>query len=185
MEFKMKICYTYCCFMIVVFLETVFTNLNSLSENMSRNNCDVLKKKRGMHFIHININSLVRKIDELRYIVNITNSSIIGISETKLDETILPSELEGRWLWFNKTWSIKVVLLVTVKDSFSSNIESIFVGIYLPKSKPILLCILCKPPDKSDFVKRFNNALKETGVLDKQECYLLGDLNINLLLDEK
>ena len=84
--------------MIVVFLETVFTNLNSLSEIMSRNNCDVLKKKRGMHFIHININSLVRKIDELRYIVNITNSSIIGISETKLDETILPSELEGRWL---------------------------------------------------------------------------------------
>ena len=142
-------------------------------------------KKWGMHFIHININSLVLKIDELRYIANITNSSIIGISETKLLETILPSELEGRWLWFNKTWSIKVVLLVTVKDSFSSNIESIFVGIYLPKSKPILLCILCKPPDKSDFVKRFNNAFKETEVLDKQECYLLRDPNINLLLDEK
>ena len=51
-----------------------------------------------MHFIHININSLVLKIDELRYIANITNSSIIGISETKLLETILPSELEGRWL---------------------------------------------------------------------------------------
>ena len=25
----------------------------------------------------------------------------------------------------------------------------------------------------------------EIGVFDKQECYLLGDLNINLLLDEK
>ena len=71
-------------------------------------------KKWGMHFIHININSLVLKIDELRYIANITNSSIIGISETKLLETILPSELEGRWLWFNKTRSIKEVLLVTV-----------------------------------------------------------------------
>ena len=47
-----------------------------------------------MHFIHININSLLLKIDELRYIANRTNASIIGISETKLDETILSSELE-------------------------------------------------------------------------------------------
>ena len=34
------------------------------------------------------------KIGEVRYIANITNASIIGISETKLDETILSSELE-------------------------------------------------------------------------------------------
>ena len=47
-----------------------------------------------MHFIHININSLLPKIDEVRYIANITNASIIGISETKLDETISSSELQ-------------------------------------------------------------------------------------------
>ena len=34
------------------------------------------------------------KIDEVRYIANITNASIIGISETKLDETNLASELQ-------------------------------------------------------------------------------------------
>ena len=47
-----------------------------------------------MHFIHININSLLPKIDEIRYISNITNASIIGISETKIDETIWSSESE-------------------------------------------------------------------------------------------
>ena len=47
-----------------------------------------------MHFIHININSLLPKIDEVHYITNITNASIIGISETKLDETFLSSESE-------------------------------------------------------------------------------------------
>ena len=31
----------------------------------------------------------------------------------------------------------------------------------------------------------FNNVFTETEVLDKQECYLLEDLNINLILDEK
>ena len=47
-----------------------------------------------MHFIRININSLLPKIDEVRYNANITNVSIIGIRETKLDETTLSSELE-------------------------------------------------------------------------------------------
>ena len=61
---------------------------------MSRNEWNVFKK-RGMHFIHINTNSLLPKIDEVRYISNITNAPVIGISETKLYETILSSELES------------------------------------------------------------------------------------------
>ena len=47
-----------------------------------------------MHFIHININSLLPKSNEIHYIANITNAPIIGISETKLNETILSSESE-------------------------------------------------------------------------------------------
>ena len=80
---------------------------------------------------------------------------------------------------------VKSSIGYSYKDSFCSNTESIFVDIFLPKSKPILLGILYKPPDKSDFVKHINNVFTETGVLDKQECYLLGELNINLIRDEK
>ena len=47
-----------------------------------------------MHFIHININSLLPKIYGVRYIASITNASIMGISETKLNEIIWSSELE-------------------------------------------------------------------------------------------
>ena len=61
---------------------------------MSRTDQDVFKKS-GMHFIHININNLLPKIEEMRYITNITNASIIGISETKLDKTILSRELKA------------------------------------------------------------------------------------------
>ena len=71
----------------------IYHNLNSLSKNVSRNDWDVFKK-RVMYFIHININSILLKTDEVRYIANITNAFIIGISETNLDETILSSELE-------------------------------------------------------------------------------------------
>ena len=51
-------------------------------------------KKRRVDFIHIKMNNLLPKIDEVCYIANITNPSIIGISETKPDETILSIELE-------------------------------------------------------------------------------------------
>ena len=38
--------------------------------------------------------------------------------------------------------------------------------------------IFYRPLDKLDFVKHINNVFTETGILDKQECYLLRDLNI-------
>ena len=79
------------------------------------------------------------------------------------------------------------MIAYSYKDSCCSNIQSIFVEIYLPKPKAILLGILYRPPDfvKSDFVKHINNIFIETKILHKQESYLLGDLNINLLLDKK
>ena len=49
-------------------------------------------RNRGLHFIHLNINSLLPKIDELREIVNLSNPMIIGITETKLDYLIGDSE---------------------------------------------------------------------------------------------
>ena len=46
-------------------------------------------KSRGLHFIHLIINSLLPKIEELRIIAKSTNTAIIGISESKLDESVL------------------------------------------------------------------------------------------------
>ena len=67
--------------------------------------------------------------------------------------------------------------------------ESIFVNIYFPKPKSILLDILNGPPNKSDksdhLIKHINDVFTGTGALDNQECYLQGDLNINLLLHKK
>ena len=44
-------------------------------------------KLRGLYLIHLNINSLLPKIDELRYIAN------SRISESKVDESVLQSEI--------------------------------------------------------------------------------------------
>ena len=46
-----------------------------------------------MHFIHLNINSLP-KIDEIHYVAKLTNATVIELSETKLDNTVLSCEYE-------------------------------------------------------------------------------------------
>ena len=51
-------------------------------------------KSRGLHFIRININSLLPKIEELRTIAKSTNAVIIGISESKLNESVLEPEVQ-------------------------------------------------------------------------------------------
>ena len=66
--------------------------LDSLSE--VSNDAYNIFQKRGMLFIHLNINSLLSKIDEICYIAKLTNATVIGLSETKLDNTVLSSELE-------------------------------------------------------------------------------------------
>ena len=50
--------------------------------------------KKGLHILHLNINSLWPKIDEINFIAKQSNASIIGISESKLDSSIFKSELD-------------------------------------------------------------------------------------------
>ena len=49
-------------------------------------------QQKGLHFLHININSLLSKKDEIRCIANKTKAAIIGIVESKLDHTVPNSE---------------------------------------------------------------------------------------------
>ena len=66
--------------------------LDSLSV-VSNDSWNIFQKRR-MHFIHLNINSLLSKTDEISYIAKLTNATVIGLSETQLDNTLLSTELE-------------------------------------------------------------------------------------------
>ena len=68
--------------------------LFTLSLSVVSNDAWNIFEKRGMHFIHLNMNSLLPKIDEIRYIAKLANATVIGLSETKLDDAVLSSELE-------------------------------------------------------------------------------------------
>ena len=131
---------------MIVFLsgDAFYCNINSLSENVSRSGWNVIRNK-GIHFVDININIFLPKIDEVRYIANLTNVSIIGISETKLDETILSSELEVDGYDLVQldrsrrcggvACYIKSSIAYSYKDRFCSNTKSIFVDLCLNVSQ--------------------------------------------------
>ena len=55
----------------------------------------------------------------------------------------------------------------------------------LPKTKPILIGILYQPPDQSKFLDKLSMATSKTKNFDDQEVYILGDLNINLINNQK
>ena len=50
-------------------------------------------KKRDLDFIHFNINSLLSKIEEFRYIAKSTNAAVISFCESKLNALVLDSEI--------------------------------------------------------------------------------------------
>ena len=87
--------------------------------------------------------------------------------------------------WWCCLLHLKVRLHIVTKTVFAATPTIFLLTFFLPKSKPILLGILYRPPDKLDFVKQVKNVFTETGVLNKQERYLAGNLNINVILGEK
>ena len=165
-------------------------HLGSNDENLDTEKWTNFKKK-GLYFIHININSLLPKIEEIRHMTKITNAAIAGIGETKLDKSIFSSEIDIEGydlLRFDRSRRgggvacyVKKSLAYNYRDNFCKNTESIFIDIFLPKTKTILIGILYRPPDKNDFVKNLEETFTNRNILDKQECYLLVDFNINIL----
>ena len=57
---------------------------------------------------------------------------------------------------------------------------SIFIEIFLPKSKPVFIGILNRSPDEYKFLNCLDDTFKDTNVFELQEYYLLGDIHINL-----
>ena len=77
-----------------------------------------LCKIRELLFLHLNVNSLLPKIDELRYIAKLSNTAVIGIAELKLDNCILDSEIQVDNYWVlrcdrKKRWTV----LPTMKET--------------------------------------------------------------------
>ena len=146
-------------------------------------------KIKGVHLLHLKVNSLLPKIDEFRYIAKLSNTAIIGIIESKLDNCVLDSEIQidnYQILRFDRNRKgggvacyVRNDLSYIEKDFFSEEIENIFFEILLLKTKPITVTIIYRRPNQNNFLQTLNEKFAKLDTL-KKELYILGDFNINL-----
>ena len=147
-------------------------------------------KTWGLYFCHLNVNSLLSKIDKLRDITNHIRPAILGITEAKLDSSVTNAEVDinGYSIIRNDrnrngggvACYIRNDLCFNIKNIFSNSIEHVFFEILIRKVKPIAIRIFYRPPNANDFLDIFSNDFQQ---IDNKtnETYLLRDFNINLL----
>ena len=81
--------------MILILSGDIELNPGPVNRHQTKKEDFEVFNNKGLHFMHLNINSLLNKIDELRYIASSSNAAVIGITETKLDDTVYDSEVAG------------------------------------------------------------------------------------------
>ena len=143
-------------------------------------------KKQGLHFVHLNINSLPSKTAELRQITKGTNSAVIGLSETKLDKTIFDSEISiPNYSLIRKDCNRKgggVACYIRSDICFNSQnylSDKISFDLLLLKTKPISIAIVYKPTD-NHFLDYLSRGLNDFNLMEN-DLFILGDTNINIL----
>ena len=159
---------------------------------------DELIKVKGVKLVHLNIRSIVKKIDQLRILVQDSDIDVFTVSETWLKPHLHTNivELNGfRVFRLDRGISKKIVggLLTFVNNKYSSQCESLmhldksvpdieaqWVKIYRPHCKNIIICNIYRPPNGNleKAISYLDDSLKTIN-LGKTNVFLLGDLNVN------
>jgi len=152
-------------------------------------------KKKGLHFVHLNCNSLLSKIEEIREFVLQSKPHIICFSESKLDSTVNDEEVaidDYNLLRHDRTRNgggvacfIRNSIHFNQRTDFPKDFENIFIDILLPKTTPILFGVVYRPPSDSNFLELLSSSIMNSISFDAQEVYILGDINIDLLDKKK
>ena len=118
-------------------------------------------KKSGLHLVHISIISLLPKIDEFEYNARGSEAAFIGISDSKLCDSVLSSEIQIEnydLIRSDKNRQggsvaclIRKILSYNKKPFLPYEIESLFIEIFLPK--PLIVGTMYGPPSHGSFTE--------------------------------
>ena len=144
-------------------------------------------KRKGLHFLHLNVRSLVNKISEIRLLASKTRAAVISLSETWLDDSVLDNEISiGDYCLVRRDRNRNgggVCMFIRSDIPFShrhdlssDDLEILCCDILLPKTRPILVGACYRPPKQNDFIDKLEELLFK--VRTDSEIYLLGDFNI-------
>ena len=184
---------------------TQIIDTNKIASNQPNNPCPIITDNRiskhnntfsfntkGLHIGSLNIQNILPKLDELKYILSQKNTcDVLGIVETFLTSNTNKNELcitnfnfERRDRESKNGGGVLVFIRNTIPykrrfDLETDDIESIRIEINLPTCKPFILNFLYRPPDsKQDWIYTFESQLVRIDKLNI-EAHFLGDFNIN------
>ena len=126
--------------------------------------------KHGFHLLHINVNSLLSKIDELRDLVGHTKPAILGVTEPKLDSSVSGQEVNisgysiltsdrNRYGRGDPSY-VSVDLYLNRRNVSSNSIKNVSFHLLNPKLKPLSIGNFYRPPNVYPFGESFVNDLK-------------------------
>ena len=125
-------------------------------------------KTRGFHFCHLNVNSLLTKIEEIRNITNHIKPAIFDSAESKLDSSVtnvanVLVNINDYSIIRNNgdrnggavACYVRNDLCFNTKNIFSNSVEHVFFKILTLKVKPIAIEIVYKTPMQTIFKIHF------------------------------
>ena len=147
---------------------------------------------QDLKILHYNIQSLLPKIDELRYIVKKANFDCISLNETFLDTSVSDNELkiEGIFLFRKDKNShgggtalyIGHKFQPEILTSLNTDVESVWISIRTKNGDVIIGSVYRPPSVKNEYYEQLVNdfdAVSSTG----KDIVILGDFNLNCYND--
>ena len=144
----------------------------------------------------LNIVSLPKKIDEIRYSMSTKFIDLITFNETRLGSSITNSMIHlndydiirkarsrnGSGVCIYLRSSINYIIR---HDLISSELEAVCVESIKPHSRPFLITTVYRPPNaSSELFDHFEKLIKAIDDVNK-EMYILGDLNCDMLKTDR
>ena len=160
-----------------------------------------LFRRKGLKLIHLNVSSLLKKIDQLRVIFSTPEVEIITISETWLQTAHPTDSLDiNGYACFRQDRSQKLTkktrgggLLTYVKNNMADNcmslrkldicdtfLEAQWLRIERDNVNNIIVCNLYRPPEGNltEAIDYLNKCLQSINTT-KNDIFIMGDLNVN------
>ena len=174
----------------------LFTEISSDDLNNDNIIQAQLKKLKGFRVGHVNIASLTKYIDQLRFYLHHKPFDILSVNETRLDGSVdncvikiegynlirkdRSREGGGVAIYFRDHLNVK-----EHNDLVPENIEAVCIEVIQVKSKPFLVTSLYRPPNTKAEIFDLINTLIENIDGENKEFILVGDFNCDLLAINK
>jgi hypothetical protein len=149
-------------------------------------------REKGLKLMHLNINHLRPKLDEIKILLSDQNPDILCLSETFLKPKCSDRLLEqegythirkdrcgkgggGILCYINESVPFKRRV-----DLENNEIEAILLETQYQSSRNVLVCVLYRPPNAKAVWFRHFGKLLDKMYMEKREIVIVGDVNIDL-----